>query len=278
MRESLVTGIDHVIVAVRDLDRAVAAYRQLGFTPTDRGRHPVLGTQNHLFMFGRDYFELVGVERATAENQRWRDVLADREGLAGIALATDDAEAATVELRARGVTAPDVSYFSRPVEIDGRMEEARFAAAYVAAEVTPVAPMFFCQHFTRELVWRPEWQRHPNGVTGLGAVVALAADPASTASAYAPLVGEGGVRGHTVILGDRPMLLGSADLVTAWGAGVSPGAGAADPRLTGVALRVGDLDATRRFLERSGVPYARGGNAIVVGPDFACGAVIKFVG
>ena len=260
MRESLVTGIDHVIVAVRDLDRAVAAYRQLGFTPTDRGRHPVLGTHNHLFMFGRDYFELVGVERATAENQRWRDVLADREGLAGIALATDDAEAATAELRARG------------------MEEARFAAAYVAAEVTPAAPMFFCQHFTRELVWRPEWQRHPNGVTGLGAVVALAADPASTASAYAPLVGEGGVRGHTVILGDRPMLLGSADLVTAWGAGVSPGAGAADPRLTGVALRVGDLDATRRFLERSGVPYARGGNAIVVGPDFACGAVIKFVG
>ncbi len=278
MRESLVSGIDHVIVAVRDLDRAVAAYRQLGFTPTDRGRHPVLGTQNHLFMFGRDYFELVGVERPTPDNQRWRDVLADREGLAGIALATEDAEAATVALRARGATAPDVSYFSRPVEIDGRMEEARFAAAYVATGVTPVAPMFFCQHFTRDLVWRPEWQRHPNGVTGIGAVAALAANPAATAAAYAPLVGDAGVRGHTVILGDKPMLLGSSDLVTAWGAGTPPGPGSADPRLAGVALRVGDLDATRRFLERSGVPFARGGNAIVVDPSFACGAVIKFVG
>lgn len=278
MYDGIVTGIDHVIVAVRDLDRAVAAYRLLGFTPTDRGRHPALGTHNHLFMFGRDYFELVGVERPTPDNQRWRDVLADREGLAGIALATDDAEAATEALRARGVEAPDVSYFSRPVEINGGMEEARFAAAYVAPSVTPVAPMFFCQHYTRDLVWRPEWQRHPNGVTGIGAVSALAADPAATAAAYAPLVGESGVRGHTVILGDKPMLLGSADLLTAWGVGTPPGAGNAEPRLTGVALRVGDLEVTRRFLDRSGVPYARGGNAVVVDPAFACGAVIKFVG
>lgn len=273
-----VTGIDHVILAVRDLDHAVAAFRQLGFTPTDRGHHSHLGTHNHLFMFGTDYFELIGVERPGPDNQRWRDILADREGLAGIALATQDAEVARAAMLAAGLDAPPISHFARPVDIDGRIEQARFAAAYVPAEATPAAPMFFCQHFTRDLVWRPEWQHHPNGALGLAAVVALASDPASAAAAYAKLVGADCVRGHTVMLGNKPLLLGTADLVTAWGAGTEAGPGTADPRLAGVALRVSDLPATARLLDRAAIPYARGGNAIVVNPGFACGAIVKFVG
>ncbi len=274
---AIVTGIDHVIVAVRDLDRAVATYRRLGFTPTDRGHHPQLGTCNTLFMFGTDYFELVGVERPGPDNQRWQDVLADREGLAGIALATNDAEGAMAALRAQGLNPPPVSYFARPVVVNEREAEARFAAAYVPPAITPAAPMFFCQHFTRDLVWRTEWQRHPNGVTAVVEVMALAADPAATARAYAPLVGADQIERAAVRIGRHTLRLATADAITAWGGGVAPAPAHAMPRLAGVALRVASLAATALHLQASAIPYALTGDALVVGPDSACGAIIKFV-
>ena len=32
--------------------------------------------------------------------------------------------------------------------------------------VVPAGRVYFCHHFTRHLVWRDEWRRHPNGVVG----------------------------------------------------------------------------------------------------------------
>jgi catechol 2,3-dioxygenase-like lactoylglutathione lyase family enzyme len=57
-----VQGIDHVVVLVRDLDKAQRAYQRMGFTLTPRGHH-TLGSQNHCLMFGRDYVELLAVPR-----------------------------------------------------------------------------------------------------------------------------------------------------------------------------------------------------------------------
>ena len=272
-----VKAIDHVIAAVRDLDSAVATYHRLGFTPTDRGHHPQLGTHNHLFMFGTDYFELIGVEHPGPDNQRWQDVLADREGLAGIALATDDAEADCAALAGQGLHPPAVSYFARPVMVAERAAEARFAAAYVPGELTPAAPMFFCQHFTPELVWRPEWQHHPNGVIAVVEVIALGPDPAAIARAYAPLVGPSGVKGTTVHLGRHTLEIATPDAITAWAGGIAPAAAHSTPRLAGVALRVANLAATALHLQAAAIPYALTGDAIVVGPESACGVIIKFV-
>ena len=61
MRQHL-QGIDHVVVLVRDLDRAQQAYARMGFTLTPRGFH-TLGSQNHCLMFGSDYVELLAVPR-----------------------------------------------------------------------------------------------------------------------------------------------------------------------------------------------------------------------
>ena len=55
------SGIDHVIVGVDDLERARIAWTRLGFTLTPRGRHLQKGTGNYCIMFERDYLELMGV-------------------------------------------------------------------------------------------------------------------------------------------------------------------------------------------------------------------------
>jgi catechol 2,3-dioxygenase-like lactoylglutathione lyase family enzyme len=57
-----ITGIDHVVIAVDDLDRAEAAYRRLGFTLSPRAVHSAtMGTANHTIMLEHDYFELLAV-------------------------------------------------------------------------------------------------------------------------------------------------------------------------------------------------------------------------
>ena len=46
----MVDGIDHLVLCVRDLERARDLYRRLGFTLTPPARHP-FGTGNSLVQF-----------------------------------------------------------------------------------------------------------------------------------------------------------------------------------------------------------------------------------
>ena len=49
-----ISGLDHAVILVRDLDAAQATYARLGLTLTPRGFHSI-GTHNHCIMFGSDY-------------------------------------------------------------------------------------------------------------------------------------------------------------------------------------------------------------------------------
>ena len=64
-----IAGIDHAVVAVKDLDAAAANWKQLGFTISPRGTHSAhMGTGNYTIMLGEDYMELLGVLDATEHN------------------------------------------------------------------------------------------------------------------------------------------------------------------------------------------------------------------
>src|SRR5207342_2575161 len=69
-----VKGLDHVVVMVDGIDAAEADYRKLGFQMQPRGFHKKLGTANHLMIFDRDYFEILGIVEDTgfnAERREW---------------------------------------------------------------------------------------------------------------------------------------------------------------------------------------------------------------
>ena len=54
------TKLDHLIVAVKDLEEAENNYKKLfGFHPVWQGTHKDLGTSNSLFNFENIYFELL---------------------------------------------------------------------------------------------------------------------------------------------------------------------------------------------------------------------------
>jgi catechol 2,3-dioxygenase-like lactoylglutathione lyase family enzyme len=97
--------LDHVILAVGDLDAAAGATaRLLGRSPSWRGEHPSAGTANALFRLENTYLELLSPTGPGVTGDAVRDWLAARgEGLLGLAFGTDDAAACRAELAARGL-------------------------------------------------------------------------------------------------------------------------------------------------------------------------------
>lgn len=178
--------LDHVVVDVRDgMDAAVARWTALGFHMTPRGFH-TLGSINHLAMFRTDYLELLGFGPSGGARA---DLAGFPDGLNGLVFKTADAEAAHRDATARGIAIQPARSFSRPVSLDGRTADARFRTANVTNEGAPFGRVYFCEHLTPELVWRPEWQRQPNGTTGVARIIVSAREPRRTGEFFDRLFG-----------------------------------------------------------------------------------------
>src|SRR5215217_3869746 len=107
----MITRFDHAVIAVADLERAIEAYRALGFDVSPGGTHEHRGIHNALIRFGgADYIKLLGVydpEKALKSGLNWRSVgefVRGRQGgLVGQCYATDDMEAEAERMREAGL-------------------------------------------------------------------------------------------------------------------------------------------------------------------------------
>lgn len=185
--------LDHVVIDVRDLmDEAARAFTALGFALTPRGHH-TLGSMNHLAMFATDYLELLGFGEEGAS----RPELAPFPiGLNGLVFKTDDADVVHAHALAAGLPILSVQAFSRPVALDGARQDARFRTTRLDPRKIAMGRVYFCEHRTPELVWRPEWQSHPNGARAISRVVVATRDPRRSASLFRALFGPEVVAEH----------------------------------------------------------------------------------
>lgn len=174
-----------MINVLYDMDAAVARFRSLGFTLTPRGYHS-LGSINHLMVFGNDYLELVGLERGADPIRR--EVAESPQGLNGLVFRISDAAGCHAALRERSIAAEPPLEFSRPVRIDGREELAAFRTVRLKPGAVNGGRVYFCEHLTPQLVWRPEWQSHRNGVDFVSEFTIVVRDPESEAVIYARML------------------------------------------------------------------------------------------
>ncbi len=95
-------GVDHVVVAVKDLDAAVGRYEAIyGSAVSDRNENAAAGMKMAFFRFGDSYVELVsnlGDEGPIAQRLTSRG-----EGVHLIAMKVDDLDKTLADLRAKGV-------------------------------------------------------------------------------------------------------------------------------------------------------------------------------
>jgi len=266
------SGIDHTLIGVRDLEAAHDMWRHLGFTVTPRGRHIGWGTGNYCIMFRNDYVELLGIVDPAQFLNRLDMLLETRgEGLLGLAFAA--ASSSDVHAAFPDATQPPKD-LGRLLELPEGDVTPRFSLVHFNAEATPSLATFSCTHLTPEMLRRPEWLNHPNGTIGLDGVTFAAAEPAALAPAYTALFGAPAVQSGQgrleVNVGPHTLRFLSPDRL----ARRYPGLGGASV----MTVRCRDLEATRAFLTGQGIPLvAAAGARLVIAPEHATGTVLEFV-
>ena len=273
-----VKGIDHVVIAVRDLDSTQDTFRRMGFTLTPRGHH-TLGSENHCVMFDHDYFELLMVPQRLPGREYYYDFARIGDGLAAIALKTENARGAYGELSAAALAPSEPVDFSRPVQLPEGGRTASFRITQLGLEQTPGGQVFLCQHFTRDVVWRPEYRAHANTATGLAAVAILSADVAATAAAYERLFdvkAKAIAEGLLIETGDTPIAIVSEAALAKKLPGVWISA-RHQPCMAALFIRVADRGAAERALRAGGLhPLRMPDGSVAVGAAEAHGVAVIF--
>jgi catechol 2,3-dioxygenase-like lactoylglutathione lyase family enzyme len=144
--ERMLTSLDHLIIAVRDLAAATATYTALlGRDPSWRGEHPGAGTANTLFRLERSYAELLSPVGAGALGDAVRAHLdAHGEGPFGLAFGTADAAACAGALRAAGLNAAAPSDGSGHDRASGR--ERHWRTVFLPTSDTRGVLLFAIEH------------------------------------------------------------------------------------------------------------------------------------
>lgn len=279
-----IAGIDHAVVAVKDLDAAAANWKQLGFTISPRGTHSAhIGTGNYTIMLGEDYMELLGVLQATEHNAPTRTYLEHTGGgIERVAFTTPSAAAGAAELRTMGYEPIGPTDFERPVTMpDGRKAAAKFATfQWPVKEAPGGVRLFACQHKTRETVWIPELQKHANGAHRIARVFIVTPKAEDDAKHLAKMIASEVRRdadGAAVV----PTGLGRADFVFLSREALGTRYPSVDvsslPERAGAGLElvVSDLAAARSAI---GTKAVASSGAVVVPPAAAHGVLLAFVG
>ena len=187
---------DHAIIAVHDLEQAIADYRALGFNAFFGGQHADGKTHNGLIVFADGgYLELLApthpallADMAAVESGSFLHFVARGDGLSGFALLVEDVDAAAAGMREGGlsITGPTANSRLRP---DG--EKIAWHIISIDDSRTP----FFIRDETPRVLRVPDdvdRMTHPNGATGVAGIVVAVHDL------------QQGIERYRAILGDEP--------------------------------------------------------------------------
>lgn len=212
----MIKGIDHVVILVKDLDQAVADYKQLGFNVVPGGEHTDGATHNALIAFADgSYIELIAFKREAPEHRWWRHTLnagRNGEGLIDFALLPTDIEHDIAAARQRGLD------YQGPFPGGRQRPDGQQIKWQTGQPTTPDLP-FLCGDVTPRSLRVPSgpaWV-HPNGVTGIDAVVVLVKDLEESAGHYRALLGvapnprQAAVHAATFNLGPGNIVLNEPD-------------------------------------------------------------------
>jgi Glyoxalase-like domain len=273
-----VPRIDHVVVDVGDqIDAAALCYRRLGFQLTERAHHS-LGSANHLAMLDPDYIELL----SPGDGKRG-DLAGFPIGLNGLVFAMQDAGALYQEQCDRSVPVEPVQYFTRGVQLpDARHGEARFNVVRLPPRSVFDGRVYFCEHLTPDMVWRPEWQAHPNGALGIARVALALSSPDRIADQFERMFGRGAVQRE--VAADKHVLTAGKVNIELWHRDrLASTLGSAMPDATGrsdhmalLGIRVRSLTTTEQVLRQNDVAFEVRDDRLVVLPAAAMNVALEF--
>ena len=285
-------GLEHPLVVSDNLDAMAERYRAMGFAPTRKGHHP-WGTGTQLVLFPDNFIELMGIEDRSLIDEpspggfrfgRFiADALARREGIAMIALHSDDAIADVAAVTGRGVESDGLVDFRRAVTLpDGTQDEAVVTLAMLIDWDRPALSHFICQQHRPEFVWVADWMRHPNGAAAITRVVYAAAEPHAVWPRFAGIWGEAALTeidgGFSVATaGGELLVLDRPSAERRFAPVPMPEAWRNAPCAVGIEVRAADINLVHSVMLRNGVPHVRTAETVRVPPSYAGNVVLEFV-
>jgi catechol 2,3-dioxygenase-like lactoylglutathione lyase family enzyme len=246
----VITGLDHVVILVRDIEAGVAAYQTL-FARAPAWRNSGDGADRVLFTLDNMTLELMspGGDSATAE--RISSVIAEQgEGLASICFRTGDIAKMHRRLDRLTLKPEPVAEVESRDAISGAILSWKRTRA--ATEATRGVRLFFLE-LAKE---RPLSVRTTvASITAMDHVVIATADPERAAALYGARLGLDMALDRLHPDWGRLMFFRCGDLIleVVHRPGKDAAVGKAHDRLWGLSWRVADIDATRARLASAGV-------------------------
>ena len=247
----MIEKLDHLVIAVSDLDSAVESYTKLfGYGPTWRGVHEQLGTANALFPVENTYLELLasnGNEGAGAAMIKATLEL-NGEGLAGLVLGTSNIQDLKESLLESGVELQDLA-LGEGVDSDQGLKRT-WKNLFLPFSLTRGMFAFIIQHESGEL---PSVHgRSSSTINKLDHVVVNTNDPEGFKSLYGDTFGIRLALDQTVEKWGGRMLFFRLNHTTIEVIGKPDEDDPAD-KLWGLAWSVEDLKATHQRLVKEGL-------------------------
>ena len=274
--------IDHIVVAVRELERASELYCRLGFHVGARNQHP-WGTENRLIQFGSSFIELITVgdaaHRIGAHQQRRfnfgafvREYLEEHEGIAMLALSSGDAVSDAARFAEQGIGDFEPFYFERKaIRPDGAETKVAFTLAFARDPAASEIGFFVCQQRFPENFWNPTFQQHANLATDIAAVTLATSNP------------EGHAEFLTQFSDAERQSCANGNLRFALAGGrIEVDSGEARPQstrlpsLASVSVRVTDMARLMGLLRDEEIPFRTSQESVVLAPGLLFGVELRF--
>ena len=184
----MILGIDHIVIAGRDLDELTASFRALGFNAVGGGRHPI-GSYNTLIgLQDGAYIELLSFYEPSPMHYWWDAVHERGGGLIDFCVSTDNIRADYAAFQAQGVEMSPLVPLSR-ARVDG------YQLSWLNNEIfgayQGLVPFLIEDETPRE-ERAPKETEHANGATGIESITLAARDIAMTRRIMSAALGENG--------------------------------------------------------------------------------------
>lgn len=283
-------GLDHFVLAVRDLKAAGERFQALGFTTTPRARHP-WGTENVLVQMHGCFIELLGMAPGVILDPPGpgefsfgyynQEYLRELEGLSMLVFSSLDAGADRRHWLDQGLSTYAPFDFSRTATLaDGQQVPVAFSLGFVTHSEMPRATWFVCQQHYPENFWKPDFLRHANGALGADSVTLAADEPQRYGEFLEALFPEGQVHkasgGVVLELPRGRARVAPAPALESEYPGIEARVARHGPVFTTLKVRVKRLDTVTELLHRQEIDYHAVDGAIVVHPAEAFGLALVF--
>lgn len=282
-------GIDHPLVTVRDHAAVLENYKKLGFNLSPISYHP-WGTVTSLVMFAKNFIELISVHdsskfhangaEAFCFGENLNNFLQKEEGVALLALYSNDADSDHQRLLDKGLQSQGRVDFRRAIKTPQGMDEAVVSLGLFIDPNHPELSNFICQQHKPELIWVPEWQVHPNQANGITRIIYIG-DLSILSARWEALYGDkvqhvnGEVRvdtgaGQLIGMTEQNFIHKYPDVDLPIWHGDS---------IHAVLIQVNttSLDAVKNIVADSNIKRAISDQSVLISPEFAGNVILEFV-